>query len=593
MTAYYPYSNATLSYDTLDETSDRAAQSDKIICPLKDNQLTILHAAKELETNDRIPIKSADGTIEKWFNANICIIADKVGAGKSLSVLSIIANKPQIEPRINITSIGNNINIFHKPIYSYIGINVLVVPHGIFKQWSTYLKRDTKLKYYGIKINKDVKDTRHYYKNFDVILVASTQYSYFSNIINKHRKNGKTTFISRLIFDEADSINIPSCPQICAAMYYFITASVSELRRARVKNNGFIKNTFSGMAHTDNNFFKRIVLKNTDDFIVKSFSLQDPLRKIIQCKSPHSLSILTGIINDDIVELINAGDLGGVFEKYNMHISDDISIVKLICKNYFEDLENLQLKYKMKQKMKYKSKNGKEMALKKLQSKIDNISGKIKSIEERIQDTDMCGICLDDFVNKCLTPCCKNVFCFECLSMTLSQKPKCPMCMADIPNIGDIVILDNDDEFKDLHNKTVDNNNHKSLTEMDKIENFEHIIKNRINDNSRLLVFSEYDASFSDMLKILDDNQIPYSKIMGTGAHIDSTITKYKEGKIKCLLLNAKFFGSGLNLENTTDIVIYHRMNPDLKKQVEGRAQRPGRTSQLNIYELLYQNELS
>ena len=79
---------------------------------------------------------------------------------------------------------------------------------------------------------------------------------------------------------------------------------------------------------------------------------------------------------------------------------------------------------------------------------------------------------------------------------------------------------------------------------------------------------------------------------MGTSAHINSVVNQYKNGKIQCLLLNARYFGSGLNLENTTDIIIYHHMHDDLKKQVEGRAQRPGRTCQLNIWELCYDNEI-
>jgi len=598
MSYYYPHKNNSLTaYDTLNETSDKATQPDKIICPLKDNQLTILHAAKQLETNDKIPLENSDKSITKWYNARICIIADKVGAGKSLSLLSIIADNPYIEPPLEISSY-DTINIFTKPLYEYISTNVLVVPHGIFKQWERYIQNDTKLKYYGIRLKKDIKDSKKFYEKYEIVLVASTQYKQFAKIINGNypHPSGKHTYISRLIFDEADSINVPSCDKIYSSMYYFITASIFDLRRGRVKNNGFIKYTFSSIYGCHDDIFEKIVLKNTDNFIEKSFSLQDPIRKIIQCKTPKSLNILTGIISDDIIDMINAGDIDGVFEKYDMQVSDDMSVVKLICKNYFEDLENLKIKYKMKQEMKYKTKNGKKDALNLIQSRMDEINEKIKAIEERIQDTDMCGICLDDFVNKCLTPCCKNVFCFECLSMTLSQKPKCPMCTADISNIADIVILDNDNEFKNLHHKNSDDKNsddkQNSDIEKDKIENFEDIIKNKINNDSRLLVFSEYDASFSQMLQILDDNQISYSKIMGTGAHINNVISKYKEGNIKCLLLNARYFGSGLNLENTTDIIIYHKMSPDLKKQVEGRAQRPGRTCQLKIYELLYKNEI-
>ena len=60
---------------------------------------------------------------------------------------------------------------------------------------------------------------------------------------------------------------------------------------------------------------------------------------------------------------------------------------------------------------------------------------------------------------------------------------------------------------------------------------------------------------------------------------------------IKILLLNAEYCASGINLENTSDIVIYHSMTPAKTKQIIGRGQRPGRTSQLNVWKLCYENE--
>ncbi len=176
--------------------------------------------------------------------------------------------------------------------------------------------------------------------------------------------------------------------------------------------------------------------------------------------------------------------------------------------------------------------------------------------------------------------------------MALTQRGKCPMCNQEITNMKDIIILDNGAEFTHLNqgldHKFSDNMENDKL---DKIDHFRRLVE-KFDKNTRLLVFSEYDASFSGMLSILDENNIIYSKIMGTGAHINTTVEKYKQGKIQCLLLNARYFGSGLNLENTTDIIIYHKMKSDLKKQVIGRAQRPGRRNQLKIYELYYENEL-
>ena len=47
----------------------------------------------------------------------------------------------------------------------------------------------------------------------------------------------------------------------------------------------------------------------------------------------------------------------------------------------------------------------------------------------------------------------------------------------------------------------------------------------------------------------------------------------------------------GMNLENTTDVIFYHKTETVMYKQVIGRAQRPGRTSCLNVHNLLYLQE--
>ena len=65
--------------------------------------------------------------------------------------------------------------------------------------------------------------------------------------------------------------------------------------------------------------------------------------------------------------------------------------------------------------------------------------------------------------------------------------------------------------------------------------------------------------------------------LKGHTGHIKSIIQDYKDNKVNILILNAKFFGSGLNLQMTDDIIIYHRMDKKLEKQVIGRGQRLGR----------------
>ena len=48
-----------------------------------------------------------------------------------------------------------------------------------------------------------------------------------------------------------------------------------------------------------------------------------------------------------------------------------------------------------------------------------------------------------------------------------------------------------------------------------------------------------------------------------------------------------------MNLENTTDIIILHKMNKDIEMQAIGRAQRYGREGNLRVWKLYYQNEVA
>jgi len=56
-------------------------------------------------------------------------------------------------------------------------------------------------------------------------------------------------------------------------------------------------------------------------------------------------------------------------------------------------------------------------------------------------------------------------------------------------------------------------------------------------------------------------------------------------------MLNAQYNGSGLNLQETTDIILYHKFNKFSEEQIIGRANRMGRNDVLYVHQLLYNNE--
>jgi SNF2 family DNA or RNA helicase len=117
---------------------------------------------------------------------------------------------------------------------------------------------------------------------------------------------------------------------------------------------------------------------------------------------------------------------------------------------------------------------------------------------------------------------------------------------------------------------------------------------NNNNPVKKYLIFTEYESTLNTKItSILDKWNLKYDRIRGSTATINKQLEKYKNpnGETNVLLVNSKFFGSGMNLENTSDIIIMHKMQSDIEMQAIGRAQRFGRKGELRIWKLYYQNE--
>ena len=111
---------------------------------------------------------------------------------------------------------------------------------------------------------------------------------------------------------------------------------------------------------------------------------------------------------------------------------------------------------------------------------------------------------------------------------------------------------------------------------------------------SQKYIFTEYESTLNSKITgILDKYGLSYARIRGTSTSISCMVETYRQSddKINVLLINSKYFGSGLNLENTSDIIILHKMQSDIEMQVIGRAHRYGRKESLRVWKLYYQNE--
>ena len=228
-------STYNIEVDELDETSKTIDQPSNIKVKLKPHQLTLLRNCIEYE-NNRIKLKDYPTISEKYpqlqendyIKTHLGILGDKVGSGKSYVILSLILCNKDINYS-QIETFGFNkvfLNISTQ-IESY-KTNLLVIPHNLFFQWSDYIKNiSDDITYKLIKHKKNlqefIKDAKKL-NDYDLVLITDTNFKQIANIINLNNIK-----INRVIFDEIDSLKIPSNKNIPCKFYWFLTASYGNL----------------------------------------------------------------------------------------------------------------------------------------------------------------------------------------------------------------------------------------------------------------------------------------------------------------------------------------------------------------------------
>ena len=578
---------------------------------LRNHQKTLLYHMLQLENNSCKPDPRF------VINSNIGVIGDVVGAGKSLPVLLMIHNNKTFgaaKDKIHTFNKSCSISVVEHEatgaIVDRIHSSLLVLPHTLVRQWRTYAdnyvpglkykivnKREHLNLFEGGDLKKPLYTSINEYLNSPLIIISSTFYSQFMNLYVCQKYISAMNF-DRVIFDEADSIHIPNCYKPKASFYWFITSSVLNLMVPYtryfdgkyvdgVKCSGFIKNVFTELEQNHFPFYNQLVLKNQDSYIQDSFELPKPILHRISCFTPKAVTVLKGILDDKIIQMIQGDDLKGAMEQVgsmNLLKSTD-DIIKISTNMLLKDLDNRQKELVYKTGLTYATEESKAYSLKNIQAKIDEIQKKIKLIENRVQNR-FCSICNSDAEIPTVVLCCKNVFCLGCIQHSHKLNPICPFCRAVITQ-NDIMIQAEIPKEKEIDLATV-----KTEPKLpNKIDSLLNIIKDK--PTGKFLIVSLYENSLIELNEKLQDNNIVGSKLCGNNLVVNKILSRFRDASstLKCILLNALNYGSGLNIPEATDIIIYHKLTKELETQVIGRAQRFGRTCALHIHYLQHDNE--
>jgi hypothetical protein len=323
-------------------------------------------------------------------------------------------------------------------------------------------------------------------------------------------------------------------------------------------------------------------------------------------------------------------------------VASDTNVVATAVKSLEAAMSNLRAQLQYTSSRAYADEAARDAATARIEGRIGDTQKRIDNLESRLRSADVCPICYEtEFVNRTVSPCCSNSFCFACITTWLvggarggggreQRRGECPMCKAHIDPTKLIVVCEGengagaDGSAEGTSAEAAGADGAAEGTSADgaagtaegtsaagaaagsrglapfpgadgsrsKIENLRALVRHflceaaRSGAPRRVLVFSDNDEVMGRVSgEVMRAEGVPHSFLKSNAAVINARAREFRDtAGVYALLTNIKYYGSGLDLSAATDIVLMHKVQDGMAAQVVGRAQRPPRTEPLRIW---------
>jgi hypothetical protein len=622
------------------EESPREEQPAWIRTPLRPHQQSLLAGARSLEKRSAITeITAGDPKLLTRYG----VIADRVGAGKSLVALSLVRDPPvdsstaftkesgeamllglrqRLGPAKGLVEAVGDISdnqaigmalCSRRGEAYYAKTAFMVVPHNIMSQWEAYVREGTDLRAVFIKRTKDCDYERAGFLrdvfSADIVICSCTMLRKFIGAMSFWGRMSFPQIVwSRFFVDEADTITFGLRQgDVNARFFWFITGSWLNMMFPYGLRNwdiaGLAPETravigdgvVTGLSHRSNIVsamcgssrdpaFLPLILRNQPEWIDKSLTQPAIIHETVMCRAPPNIGLLEGYITPAAMEALHAGDTAGAMAALGLKGTGKESLTERVTASLRGELLQAEKILGFKRELDYSSASAKEQAIEKATAKVARLREQLTSLETRIASagTELCPICYDSPRTATLTPCCRNTFCLSCLCECIQNRPACPLCRQTIGSVKDLVVIGEDEEGGGEADAT-DVLPTKGAALLRLLE--------ESTEDQRFLVFSAHEASFRGLRDLLSARGVRCELLQGTAARVDRLRRQFREGTVRVLCMNARHVGAGINLEAATHVVLYHRMNVELERQVIGRAVRFERATELRVVHLVHDQE--
>lgn len=603
---------------SVNDTSGYVLQPPEIKVPMRPHQLAMIQAMynKERTCVEGFQIK------DETHYSQIAILGDKVGSGKTLTMLGYIAHKER-NPITNVfqrlSEKSQSVFWSRKPVHvpECSGNILIIVPHTLFHQWKHAIQQQTSLSFFEVKTTKALE------KPDFATLIKTRSITLMSNTIIKTfmaKENNDKIQWSSIVFDEVDSIQFTSTvPMPKANFYWLITATWPNVLfhglYMYMSNTYLTQRMVTGL-HPDlvqalyqdqisphysrydirsaaffSDFISKhparghLVLRTHSEFMEQSWRSPPIVEQRIECDSPVSHRIVAQFVTPEIQELLHAGDIQGALEKLGVDNTSKSSLISALSDTREKELDRLEKTLAFKESIEYATPQAKEQAITSLKAKISSLKDQVDTLKKRLLHVkdEICAICYEEPSVPTFVMCCERLFCGACIINCIQRNPSCPLCRASLDSKR-LRYLDKEDG-SDIPEK-----NEMILPKKPKKRDaLLKLIKDT--PNGRFLVFNRYDNPFLEVEEELLRMNIKVATVKGNKDHISIILKQFEKGEIQVLLMNSMQSGAGIDLKSATHIVLMHIMKREEEQQIVGRAIRLGRNEQLNLIRLVHNGE--
>ena len=497
----------------------------------------------------------------------IGINSDITGYGKTLTMIGLISrDKMEWDLELpytfeTIISEGKGrVRNYFTSRYDKLPTTLILVSNSIVGQWEKEIQKST-LNYFVVKSCKDIEKVKA--EEYDVILITVT---YFNKIAMMYSKFAW----KRFIFDEPGHLKVAGMREIHAGFYWLVTATPELiLNQHKFCKGSFMKDILTGMHSLT--FLDDITIQNSPEFIRSSFEMPNTNYIVHNCFQPL-YNVIEKYVSSSIRNMVEAGDIEGAIE--SLGGTKTSNIVELIREKKSEEIEEINMKiclYAMRED---------DIKLNKWLGRKERIENQLTEINEKYENMlkTECNICTEVLTEPVLEPQCQNLFCGRCLFQWLMHKNTCPLCRCEI-NPKELIYVSTatGENSKELKGKIKE-------MKMTKVEKIIDIISSK--PEGKFLVFSDYDNTFYPICSAMRENRIHYVQVKGNVKTREKNLDSFRNGDTKVIFLNSTTDGSGINLTESTDIILCHGMDESSERQIIGRALRVGRKEPLNVHYL-------